>query len=463
MRHRGDYLLVRTLLRAQAAQLTGSLTVVGEGVTTIIRLRHGRPVFTEGGLPADSMGRALVRRGVLTEAEHADVVAERMASQGRLRFGDMAVQLGILDPDVVRDALLEQVRDKVLRCLSWERSEHQLVTGGHDREALGNDSLELEPLILRAVRRHFSASRVEDVLAPAWANRVEFAQPVEVLAARFLLDEEDIQRLRDIPQIPTVGVILAGPGPLSRSPHAAQLLCALALCDQLSMPELEAPEESGAFLLEDFTMDFRESDPRAVEDDDDPVQGSPGAANDASGAGRDVGKTPFDRPLPRTPAEPLREDPPTGKVVARVQLKRRSRPSIREVAAPGVEHRNRHKLLADSAFLQGKEMLRTGEFSAAADALTTASELRPGAREYRLFAAWAAYLASGRSEEKRTSLRQLCEDALEQDGQLAFAHHVRGQLALADRDHDTARSAFRRAVELDPRDTDAIRVLERIG
>ena len=125
--------------------------------------------------------------------------------------------------------------------------------------------------------------------------------------------------------------------------------------------------------------------------------------------------------------------------------------------------RSKEKLLADSAFLQGKELLRAGEYGAAADAFREASNLRPSALEYALFAAWSAYLSTGRAVKWRDMLVELCERTLAQDRHLAFAYHVRGQLALETKDSATAREALRRAVELDPQDDEARRLLSRLS
>jgi tetratricopeptide (TPR) repeat protein len=123
----------------------------------------------------------------------------------------------------------------------------------------------------------------------------------------------------------------------------------------------------------------------------------------------------------------------------------------------------KEKLLADSAFLQGKELLRAGEYGAAADAFREASNLRPSALEYALFAAWSAYLSTGRAVKWRDMLVELCERTLAQDRHLSFAYHVRGQLALESKDNDTARDALRRALELDPQDDEARRLLARLS
>jgi Flp pilus assembly protein TadD len=51
---------------------------------------------------------------------------------------------------------------------------------------------------------------------------------------------------------------------------------------------------------------------------------------------------------------------------------------------------------------------------------------------------------------------------LAQDRHLAFAHHVRGQLAFESKDIGTAQESLHRAVELDPEDEEAQRLLDRL-
>jgi tetratricopeptide (TPR) repeat protein len=187
-------------------------------------------------------------------------------------------------------------------------------------------------------------------------------------------------------------------------------LAALALFDQLCMPEPEAPEKSGPFVIDD---------------------------------------------LPRRRSVPPSNRPHEGEGSALGPEEERR--SFASADLPGKE-----KLLADSAFLQGKELLRAGEYGAAADAFREASNLRPNALEYALFAAWSAYLSTGRAGKWREMLLELCERTLAQDRHLAFAHHVRGQLALESKDIGTAQESLYRAVELDPEDEEAQRLLDRL-
>ena len=79
--HRSDYRLVRSLLTLQRQRATGTLKVDAEGVLTVVRFRDGHPVFVEGGLPADSLGRLLVQRGQISESTLAMIEDQRMLLQ----------------------------------------------------------------------------------------------------------------------------------------------------------------------------------------------------------------------------------------------------------------------------------------------------------------------------------------------------------------------------------------------
>jgi tetratricopeptide (TPR) repeat protein len=327
-----------------------------------------------------------------------------MLMQGRLRFGEVARRMGVLEGDDLRAALHDQVREKLARCLHWERSQHVFVPQDHGYKLSDDSILQIEPVLFAGVTRHYALERVRDVISPFWHDDIELRGDIDDLVKYFELDAEDRLVLASLDGTCSMRQLLAESG--ARRERCGHLLVALALTDQLELPEAVAPEESGPFIIEDL----------------------PRSARRESHTG----------PVPRPPAV---------------------RPPLREVShLPGKE-----KLLADSAFLQGKELLRASEYGAAADAFREASNLRPSALEYALFAAWSAYLSTGRAVKWRDMLVELCERTLAQDRHLAFAYHVRGQLALETKDSATAREALRRAVELDPQDDEARRLLARLS
>jgi len=404
--HRWDYRFARTMLELQAREWTGAVEVYAEGVCTTLYLHEGRPVFVGGGLPADSLGRVLAQRGWITEAQLTEVVEHRMSIQGRRRFGEVAAELGILDGPALATALDEQVRDKVMRCLHWEHGEIALHPAAQDAERREGVPLSVEPLLLSGVRLHYRSARAQSVLEPFLNRPVVLRATRERVAQRFQLSLETVAVLDAALEARSIGAFL---GALRDGRLAAtHLLCALALSDQLSQP---APMLRDATRAAGPTHAQRETHAQADNDQFDADSSRP--PPDAEGHGASV--------VP-----------------------------------------SRDKLMADSAFLQGRELLRVREFAAAADAFKTAESLRPGAREYALHAAWAAYWAGDRNPRWRARLEAQCRGALHQDRHLAFAHHVLGQLALEDGDHDTAREELGRALELDPSDHVAAETLTRL-
>ena len=123
---------------------------------------------------------------------------------------------------------------------------------------------------------------------------------------------------------------------------------------------------------------------------------------------------------------------------------------------------SRDRLLADSAFLQGRELFEQGEYAAAADAFETATGLRPRAREYGLALAWARNLANGSDEASLAELESLCEAALAQDRHLGLAYQVRGHLAVQQGDKSRAREELTLAVAFDPSDQVSAKMLEEL-
>jgi tetratricopeptide (TPR) repeat protein len=291
---------------------------------------------------------------------------------------------------------------KLGRCLHWERTSHVFVTEQHDVPPLVGPSLNVERVVLEGVLRHHALERALTLLDAGVDAAPKLRTSPAHIAARFELDRPAVERLESALGSATLGAAVRG-----GERELVFLLAALALCDQLALPEPEAPDKSGPFVIDDLPRAARaRTSVRSVEGE--PAQGGlpPGASSELPG---------------------------------------------------------REKLLADTAYLQGKQLLRVGEYGAAADAFREASNLRPAALEYTLCAAWSAYLSAGRVGKWRDMLGELCERTLEQDGQLAFAHHVRGQLAYEAKDYRTATEALTRALELDPDDEEARRTLARIA
>jgi hypothetical protein len=91
---------------------------------TVIYLRDGKPLFAEGGTPADMLGRILVETGRITDAqlsEAVELMTNRLVDNEQLQLGGALVELGFLNASELFETLAEQVRRKLLTCFSWRK------------------------------------------------------------------------------------------------------------------------------------------------------------------------------------------------------------------------------------------------------------------------------------------------------------------------------------------------------
>jgi hypothetical protein len=145
-----------------------------------------------------------------------------------LRLGEVLVELGLLSPAEVYDALALQVREKIVACFQWERFAYDSHESLDEPEDLGiYQCPPTEALVLAGVRAHYGPERVEAVLEPHVRAAVALREPVEALVPLFRPTAAEQRLLRAIDGTQTADA-LARSGALDPGP-AGQLLAALAL------------------------------------------------------------------------------------------------------------------------------------------------------------------------------------------------------------------------------------------
>jgi hypothetical protein len=160
--------LIKAVLELCAEGRTGTLDVRAEGLRTQIYFQDGRPVFAEDEAPGESFGRLLMRQGVLTNAEFVRVLDEMTraaAGNNQLRFGEVAVSLGVLTPQQVERGLGEQVCGIITRSLQRGESQWSFDPWPAAPKPPRSFSLEVNPAILAGIRRSEDRSVVADLVA----------------------------------------------------------------------------------------------------------------------------------------------------------------------------------------------------------------------------------------------------------------------------------------------------------
>jgi tetratricopeptide (TPR) repeat protein len=172
--------LVKTVLDIVADRATGLLDVKADGLPTRIYFAAGRPLFAEDDALGESFGRLLMRQGVITNADFVRAIDEMnraAAGSSQLRFGEVAVGLGILTPEQVERGLADQVCAIITRTLQRGESEWTFEPSVEAAKPPRSFSLQINPAVLAALREPADREKIADVVAARPEELVVVAGP----------------------------------------------------------------------------------------------------------------------------------------------------------------------------------------------------------------------------------------------------------------------------------------------
>lgn len=461
--------LAEVLMDRKAARASEVLEVRSAGVCTAIHLHAGDPIFAEGGSLQETLGRQLVRRGAIGQEDYARVVArmtERVIQHQSLRLGEVLVELGLLSPAEVYDALALQVREKIVACFQWERFEYDLHEVLDEPGELGiYQCPPMEALVLAGVRAHYGPERVEAVLGRHARAALVLNAPPEELVPLFQPTAAEQRLLRAVDGTHTADD-LARSGLLGPLP-AGQLLAALALGGALGYRALPAAARPAA----PRAAPSREAAPTRLRLS--PV--APSARPAAAAAGAQAPARTAAPAHSQAPAATAAHAPAPAAVAGNasassarrafdplVQLRRK----MGVGPGAGVRDAKQARLEAEHAFNQGLRLQRESLLPGSLREFRRAVELLPDEPEYRLLESWLEYrLAQGADAHALAAakVRACAERVLRASRTSARAHAVLGQLALQEGDDEAAERSLRLAVRYDASDVEierALRLLE---
>jgi len=172
--------LIKAVLDLVADRRTGVLDVLSEGVRTQIFFEDGRPVFADDEALGESFGRLLMRQGVITNDQFVRVIDEmtRVAmGNSQLRFGEVAINLGVLTPEKEERGLADQVCGIITRSLQRAVSEWTFRPAPEAAKPPRSFSLEINPAVVEALRQPSDRATVADVVAARPEEFVVVAGP----------------------------------------------------------------------------------------------------------------------------------------------------------------------------------------------------------------------------------------------------------------------------------------------
>ncbi len=419
------------LVRLQTTGETGVLEVRAAGVRTDVTLRRGSPVFAEGGQLRQTLGRLLLRRGEISEQDYVRVIdrmTEQLIRNETVRMGEVLVELGILSPAEVYEALECQIREKIVDCFQWPELECSFRPLDDAPEDLSPFRVPpVAALVLEGVKTHFDAERLRPLLDGDAARFPALADDWRELARLCGLSPGEQKLVRGISGERTLAELRreSALDPL----HADQVLAALLLAGKLERRAERARPATAPRPRPEVAAPRQPEPARAA-------PAPPGAAESAKAAER-----------ARRNLEALRRGPA-----------RAAKPA----APPDAKQA---RLEAEQAFRRGERMLEQNLLGAALRELTRAAKLQGEQPEYALALAWAEYLAAKGEEQKgraKAQARGAAKTLLGQDRGSARAHTILGRFLYEEGELDAAERHFRVATQGAPNDREVQRWLRLI-
>ncbi len=464
----------RILHNLYSLRATGLLHLENNNLKKVVYIRNGYPIFVRSNLVREFLGQMLVRTGLLSD----EVLAESLeaSKQSKQRHGTALIEMGLLKPQQLNDALRTQVLDKLLDIFSWPEGKYRFVQAREFKQGVTSIDLSPATLILQGLRDHANRDQVLKILEPHLEHYLQQAEnPLyrfqeiqlsvneqRILAScqgnetlsevlkRHLLSRKEAEPL--LAALLTTGILVAR----MESEEAKEDV----VCDEteLTRARRESFLKDYAWMMEQdyFTLlGVSESDSReqvrksyynmvkkyhpdrffeqdALPDLKDKVNALFQHISDAH------------ETLSDTKAKALYLDDRQGEKIS-------STTSLEKI------------LQAETAFQKGIVLFRVKKYDQAQKAFAEALEISPSEAEYLMYQAWCAYKFNPKATDVIINARKNLLRAIELNPKLSLAHLFLGYVCKDEGNKKEALRRFEKAIQCNPNCTEALREIRLMG
>ncbi|UCD85843.1 MAG: DnaJ domain-containing protein [Deltaproteobacteria bacterium] len=157
-----DNSLPQILLDLYTSGETGVLRLKQGKVLKSIHFMMGMPIFASSTEKDDRMGEMLCRKNIITDYQLRECLAESEIANKKL--GTVLVEKGLLKPEALVVAVVDQVEEIIYSLFGWEEGEYSFVQG----EQMGDDVIPLDMsaanLIMGGIRKKYSLEKLKRAL-----------------------------------------------------------------------------------------------------------------------------------------------------------------------------------------------------------------------------------------------------------------------------------------------------------
>lgn len=183
----------KVLYQCWSKQATGALIVARDHETLTIHFENGGPVYVESSIPGDPLGRSLVSRGRITEAQYSDA-AKRAIERG-LRLGQALIELAFFTTQELGRELGTSAREQIVGCFAARTGAFEFDM----KRKIPTDerpySIQVGHVLAEGIKRHCDEGILKEIIGDSDGRYFKLSRSIEELQKRFPLDPKEISFL----------------------------------------------------------------------------------------------------------------------------------------------------------------------------------------------------------------------------------------------------------------------------
>jgi hypothetical protein len=203
-----NYSLPRVLIQFNRERVTGTLTVIGQGVTRIIILSKGDAIFASSSYEDERLGEVLIKAGTISVQQYDEAVGAMKRTGERL--GQVFVKLGHLKPKELFWGVKHQVQEIIYALFQLRDGMYELEEGAVSDEVITLD-LSMANIIYEGVKRIDDWTRIKGEM-PGQATVFVLSDDPRCLFQNVELAAEDKAVLSLVDGQRTMGSIIEASG-----------------------------------------------------------------------------------------------------------------------------------------------------------------------------------------------------------------------------------------------------------
>jgi len=470
-----DYLPI-LLNQLYSDQATGILNLQREETKKVVYFKGGYPIFARSNILSECLGQMLVKESVISR-EDCDRSLERSKVTKRLQ-GTVLIEMGLLSPEEMHDALSRQVTEKLLSTFKWSDGSYEFSPATKFKKNVTEIELSPAALILQGVSGYWPPERLDRFLVP---YRQEFLSQAKSPLFRFQemgLSQRGEAIFEECLGDLTLEKILQR-FPLSRR-EAQQVLAALLLSGMVSASssatvldhrgqekrrkEQPQDEELRKKILDDYQRILQEDYFAALGvsrqcDEHEIKQAYYQMAKEyhpdrflGLGLSQDIEQKVKELFQYLTHAYSVLSD------------KEASASYLDELVNGPKQSINVSQVIeAETAYQRGRALLKVRRYKDSVEYLKQAVEMSPNEPEYLTYCAWAVYKTDPTQVDSQKRALEILVTSRELNPRMEQTHLYLGHVYRSLKKDRHSEKSFELAVQINPRCTEALRELRLIN